>query len=134
MNANRRLGQGGFTLIEIIAVLVILGILMVVAIPKYLDMQKTAAASSLTGGLAAVSSQASIDYAAAVLANPSVASGWTAGKAVSVGDFVGSYSVAAGGAATASITGGASKAGSDNFTLGSGVSSTYTTRLFTVYQ
>jgi len=41
-----RNNQKGFTLIEIIAVLVILGILAAVAIPKYMDMRKDAVISS----------------------------------------------------------------------------------------
>ena len=38
-----RKGEMGFTLIEIISVLVILGILAAVAVPKYYDLQRDAA-------------------------------------------------------------------------------------------
>jgi prepilin-type N-terminal cleavage/methylation domain-containing protein len=46
-----RKNQEGFTLIEIIAVLVILGILAAVAIPKYLDMRQDAITNAAKGAL-----------------------------------------------------------------------------------
>ena len=59
--------QKGFTLIEIIAVLVILGILAVVAIPKFFDMQKNARDKAAEGLVSAAMSQLSLAYASAKL-------------------------------------------------------------------
>jgi prepilin-type N-terminal cleavage/methylation domain-containing protein len=44
-----RKDEKGFTLIEIIAVLVILGILAAVAIPKYIDMREDAVKKAVVG-------------------------------------------------------------------------------------
>jgi len=60
---KRARGQGGFTLIEIIAVLVILGILAIVAVPKYFDMQDQARKKAAAGLVAAAQSQLSMGYA-----------------------------------------------------------------------
>jgi MSHA pilin protein MshA len=61
--------EKGFTLIEIIAVLVILGILAAVAVPKYISLQEDAAAKAAMGQVAELKSGINMAYAKAVLSN-----------------------------------------------------------------
>lgn len=55
--------KSGFTLIELVMVIVILGILSAIAIPKFADLTTQAKVSAAKGGLGAIRSAVAIDYA-----------------------------------------------------------------------
>lgn len=67
MNQARHIKQQGFTLIELVMVILILGILAATAIPKFIDMRTDAAKGAVEGVAGSLAAASALNKAARTL-------------------------------------------------------------------
>jgi prepilin-type N-terminal cleavage/methylation domain-containing protein len=103
--------QRGFTLIELVMVIVILGILAAVAIPRFTDLRADASQAAVLGVAGSLSSASAVNFAArtanssngvAITNCTSVASALQGG--LPTGYSIDSVSISANGTATCTVT------------------------------
>jgi len=76
MKGNRMFrNQEGFTLVEIIAVLIILGILVAVAVPRYIDLERKASDLAIDAAISELNGWESLTWANAKISNTAYATG-----------------------------------------------------------
>jgi len=105
--------QSGFTLIELVIVIAILGILSVIAIPKYISLSSDAQTAATNGVAAALSSANATNYAArsensangVAVTNCTNVSGALLGGALPTGYTITSGAVTSGNTVSCTLTG-----------------------------